>query len=113
MSQIQSILHKHLDMCKLCSRWIPHNFTYAQKTDRVTWCKAMLTMFKEGASNLVWDIVTGDETWIYYYDPKTKQQSTAWFYQDEPKPNKVARHRSTSQRMITSFVYKTEHMATD
>ncbi|GBP20577.1 hypothetical protein EVAR_93691_1 [Eumeta japonica] len=25
MSQIQSILHKHLGTKKLCSRWIPHN----------------------------------------------------------------------------------------
>ncbi|GBP06135.1 hypothetical protein EVAR_3520_1 [Eumeta japonica] len=31
----------------------------------------MLTRFKKGASNLVWDIVTGDETWIYCYDLKT------------------------------------------
>ncbi|GBP97623.1 hypothetical protein EVAR_72626_1 [Eumeta japonica] len=53
MSQVQSILHKHLDMIKLCSRWIAHNLTDAQKTDRVTWYNAMLTRFKEEASNLV------------------------------------------------------------
>ncbi|GBP26622.1 hypothetical protein EVAR_18259_1 [Eumeta japonica] len=50
-SQIQSILQKHLGMKKLCSRWIPHNLTEAQKTDPITWCNAMLTTFKEGASN--------------------------------------------------------------
>ncbi|GBP49115.1 hypothetical protein EVAR_26824_1 [Eumeta japonica] len=37
-------------MKKLCSRWTT--------TDRVTWCNAMLTRFKKGASNLVCDIVT-------------------------------------------------------
>ncbi|GBP66860.1 hypothetical protein EVAR_18031_1 [Eumeta japonica] len=42
MSQIQSILHKHLGMKKL----------WSQKTDRLTWCNAMLTRFKEGALNL-------------------------------------------------------------
>ncbi|GBP97279.1 hypothetical protein EVAR_70280_1 [Eumeta japonica] len=57
---------------ELCLRWIPRNSTEAQKTDRVTWCNAMLTGLKEGASHLVWGIVTGDETWIYCYDPKTK-----------------------------------------
>ncbi|GBP67219.1 hypothetical protein EVAR_47780_1 [Eumeta japonica] len=71
MSQPQSILHKYWGMKKLCSRWIPHNFTEVQKTDRVTWWNAMLTRFKEGASNLVQDIVTGYETWIYVYDLKT------------------------------------------
>lgn len=112
MSQIQSILHKHLGVRKLCSRWIPHNLTEDQKTDRVTWCRAMLTRFNEGASNLVWDIVTGDETWIYCYDPKTKQQSSVWVFQDEPKPTKVARVKSASKRMIASFFNKTGHVAT-
>ncbi|GBP16178.1 hypothetical protein EVAR_9893_1 [Eumeta japonica] len=41
-------------------------------------------------SNSVWHIVTGGDTWIYYYDPKTEQQSTVWLYQDEPKLTKVA-----------------------
>ncbi|GBP90377.1 hypothetical protein EVAR_67458_1 [Eumeta japonica] len=58
MSQIQSIPHKDLGMTKLCSQWISHNLTEAQKTDRVTWCNAMLTRFKEGTSNLAWEIVT-------------------------------------------------------
>ncbi|GBP74206.1 hypothetical protein EVAR_48256_1 [Eumeta japonica] len=53
-------------MKKLCSRWIPHDLTKAQKTDSVTWCNAMLTRFKEEASNSVWDIVTGSRS------PKTE-----------------------------------------
>ncbi|GBP79700.1 hypothetical protein EVAR_55836_1 [Eumeta japonica] len=36
INQIQSILHKQLDIKKLCSPWIPHNLTEAQKTNRVT-----------------------------------------------------------------------------
>lgn len=28
---VNSILHKHLGVKKICSRWIPHNFTNAQK----------------------------------------------------------------------------------
>ncbi|GBP45175.1 Mariner Mos1 transposase [Eumeta japonica] len=97
-------------MKKLCSRWIPHNLTEAQKTDRVTWCNAMYTRFK-GASKLVWDVLTDDETWTHCYDPKTKQQSTIWIYRDEPKLSKVARERSASKRMIASFFNKTGHVA--
>ncbi|GBP21969.1 hypothetical protein EVAR_7186_1 [Eumeta japonica] len=91
MSEIQSILQKHLGMKNLCSRWIPHNLTEAQKTDRVTWCNAMSIRFKEGASYLLWDIVIGDEISIYRYDPKTKEQSTVSVYRNEPKPIKVER----------------------
>ncbi|GBP00332.1 hypothetical protein EVAR_918_1 [Eumeta japonica] len=46
MSQIQLILHKHLNIKKLCPWWIPHNLTETQKTDRVTWWDAMLTRFE-------------------------------------------------------------------
>ncbi|GBP29070.1 hypothetical protein EVAR_10886_1 [Eumeta japonica] len=79
-SQIQSNLHTHFGVKKLCSWWITHNLTEPKKTDSVTWSNAILTRFKEGASNLVWVIVTGDKTWIYCYNSKKKQQSTVWIY---------------------------------
>ncbi|GBP75663.1 hypothetical protein EVAR_55877_1 [Eumeta japonica] len=72
----------------------------------------MLTRLKEEASNFVWDTIRDDETWIYYYEFKTKQQSTVWFYQDEPKQTKVAREQSASKRMIASFFNKTGHVTT-
>ncbi|KYN31555.1 hypothetical protein ALC56_14436 [Trachymyrmex septentrionalis] len=31
--------------------------------------------FNRGRSNLVYNIITGDETWIYSYEPESKQQS--------------------------------------
>ncbi|GBP84950.1 hypothetical protein EVAR_59190_1 [Eumeta japonica] len=52
--------------------------------------------------NLVRNIVTGDETWIYCHDLKT---NTVWVYQDESKPTKVGRERSVSNRM-TAFLIK-------
>ncbi|GBP96161.1 hypothetical protein EVAR_64493_1 [Eumeta japonica] len=57
---------------KLCSRWIPQNWTGDQKTDHVTWYNAMLTSFKDGALNSAWDIGTGNETWIYCYELRNK-----------------------------------------
>ena len=35
MKAIYTILHDHLSVRKLCSRWIPHNLTEAQKQARV------------------------------------------------------------------------------
>ncbi|GBP23539.1 hypothetical protein EVAR_12821_1 [Eumeta japonica] len=37
----------------------------------------------------------GDESWIYAYNPETKQQSTVWVFQDELNPTKVIRDKST------------------
>ena len=39
-TSIHSILHKHLAVKKISSRWIPHNLIIAQK--QVDWCKEML-----------------------------------------------------------------------
>lgn len=109
---IQSILQEHLAVKKICSRWIPHNLTEAQKEARVNWCKEMRQKFKLGTAKSVYNIVTGDETWIYSYDPETKQQSTVWVFPDEPNPTKVVRSRSTSKKMIACFFGQTGHIAT-
>ena len=79
MKAIHTILHDHLSVRKLCSCWIPHNLIEAQKQARVKRSKKMLKIFNRGRSNLVYNIVTGDETWIYSYEPESKQQSTGYF----------------------------------
>ncbi|KAG5325413.1 SETMR methyltransferase, partial [Acromyrmex heyeri] len=89
MKAIHTILHNHLSVWKLCSRWMPHNLTEVQKQVRVKWKKEMLKKFNRGRSNLIYNIVTGDETWIYSYEPESKQQSTVWVFQNEPKPTKI------------------------
>ena len=41
-TSIHSILHEHLTVKKIGSRWIPHNLSIAQKKARVNWSKEML-----------------------------------------------------------------------
>jgi hypothetical protein len=65
MSQIQNILLEQLDVRKFCCRWIPHKLTLHQKEQRIEWRRKTLKKFQSGTSNLVWNIVTGDESWIY------------------------------------------------
>ena len=57
---IHSILHEHLTIKKICSRWIAHNLTNAQKKVRVDGCKEMLEKYDRSASKDVYKIVTGD-----------------------------------------------------
>ena len=72
-TSIHSILHEHLTVKKIFSRWIPHNLSIAQKKDRVDWSKEMLQKYDSGASKYIYDIV-------YAYDPENKQQSTVWVF---------------------------------
>ena len=61
---------------------------------------------------MVYNIVTGDETWIYSYEPESKQQSIVWVFQNEPKPTKVVRSRSAAKQIIAYFFDYTGHVTT-
>ena len=106
------ILHDCLGIRKRCARWVPHNLSEEQKRGRVDWCTHMLRKFDRGRSPRVWDIVTGDDTWLYQYDPETKQQSAMWVFPDENPPVKFKRNRRAFKQMIACFFVKFGHVAT-
>ena len=99
-----------LGVRKHCARWVLHNLSVEQKRDRVDWCTHMLRKFEGGRSPSVWDIVTGEETWVYQYDPETKQQSAA--FPDENPPVKLNRNKSTPKQMIACVFANFGHVAT-
>lgn len=100
---VSTILHDHLKVRKVASRWIPHSLTQEQKDRRVDWCQYMLHKFEGGNSQQVTYIVTSDESWIYSYDPLTKQQSTEWVFEEDDLPTKVVRGRSVNKKMVAVF----------
>ncbi|CAH1979970.1 unnamed protein product [Acanthoscelides obtectus] len=62
--------------------------------------------FRDDSGNTknVYSIVSGDESWIYCYEPETKRQSAVWVFQGEEKPTQVIRSRSVSKNMVVTFV---------
>ena len=72
----------------------------------------MVRKFDVGRSPHVLDIVTGDETCVYQYDPETKQQSAVLVFPDENPPVKFKRSRSASKQMIACFFAKFRYVAT-
>lgn len=100
---ISSILHEHLKMSKVCARWVPHFITDEQKQARVKFCKDMLKRFDNGRSPEVFRIVTGDETWVYCYEPLKKQQDMQWVAKGSPRPTKIQKQRSVGKVMAAAF----------
>jgi hypothetical protein len=49
------------------------------------------------------NIITGDETWCFAYDPKTKQQSSEWEGETSPQPKKMKFQRSHIKTMLIIF----------
>ena len=92
------ILHDCLGVRKHCARWVPHNLSEEHKWGRVDWCTHMLRKFDGRRSPPVWNIVIGDETWVYQYDPETKQQLVVWVFPDENSHVKFKRKRGASEK---------------
>jgi hypothetical protein len=48
-------------------------------------------------------IITGDETWVYGYDPETKLQSSQWRSPSSPRPKKARQVLSNVKMMLMVF----------
>jgi len=44
-----------------------------------------------------------DETWLYYYDPETKQQSMEWRHSGSPRPQKFRVQKSAGKVLTSIF----------
>jgi hypothetical protein len=53
---------------------------------------AICSQLKEKTENnptFIFTIITADESWVYEYDPETKQQSSQWRMPNSQQPKKV------------------------
>ena len=48
-------------------------------------------------------VITGDESWIFEYDPETKRQSCQWKSPGSPRPKKARMQKSQVKVMLITF----------
>ncbi|UYV62047.1 hypothetical protein LAZ67_1007617 [Cordylochernes scorpioides] len=74
---IGRIVTEGLKLKKTPAKFIPRFLTNEQKLCRLATCEDMMEMTRTDPE---WKdkIITGDETWVYGYDPETKPQSADW-----------------------------------
>ena len=101
-----SILHDHLRVRKRCPRWIPYLLTDKQGRVRVEWCEFMLRKFNGARSKLTWEVLTGDKTWIYRYNPETKMQSSVWLFPNESSSKKSQKIEQRTEENGCLFLRK-------
>jgi len=77
---VRKILTENLDMRKVCAKMVPKELTQEQKQRRVTICQDLL----ERQDDILGHVITGDETWVYQYDPEMKRQSAQWKTANSP-----------------------------
>ena len=84
----QRILTEQLNMHRIAAKFVPRVLTQDQKDSRVAICQEL----KETVINdptLLLNVITGDESIVYAYDPETKLQSSQWKSPGAPRPKKA------------------------
>ena len=76
--RVGSIMHEDLDMWKLSAMWVPKCLNVDQKRQWSQSSEQLLEFFLCDPNDFLSRLVTTDKTWLYHYDPETKQQSMVW-----------------------------------
>jgi len=91
---VRKILTEDLDMRKVCAKMVPKELTKEQTQRRVTICQDLL----ERQDHILGYVITGDETWVYQYDPEMKRQSAHWKTANSPlQKNSVSPNQESKQ----------------
>jgi [histone H3]-lysine36 N-dimethyltransferase SETMAR len=97
--RIVHILHNELNLHKVCAKWIPYKLLAEHKEKRVEISKQSLEVLKKGYNN----IITGDETWIYFFTVSSKESNKVWLEKGENRPQIVRTAQNSKKRMFCFF----------
>jgi hypothetical protein len=85
-----------LNMRRIAAKFVPRLLNNDNRDHRVQLCTELQEAVRQDP-NFLSRVKTGDETWVYDYDPETKQQSTQWKTPSYPRPKKARKVRSNIQ----------------
>ena len=103
-SSVLKILHERLGLRKICAHWVPHLLTDEQKQSRVILASQVIEKYDRFDPRRLEEIVTGDETWIYPFQPNSKAKNKVWVSSEGDRPV-IARCCKTSNRMLYTIFF--------
>ena len=98
LSTFHLILKKHLKVLKIFVRWVPHLLTEEQNRQQVKVAKRLLQMFQFCDKKQFGNVVTGDENWVYYFQPVRKVSNKVWATKHSRRP--IIAKRSLSAKKV-------------
>jgi len=102
--RVGSTIHEDLNMRKLSAKWVPKCLNADQKRQRCQTTEQILEFFRCDPNDFLSRLVTMDGTWLYHYDPETKQQSMEWRHSGSPRPKKF-RVQKSARKFIASIFW--------
>jgi len=90
-------------MRKLSAKWVPKCPNADQKRQRCQSSEKIWEFFRRDPNDFLSRLVTMVETWLYHYDPETKQQSVEWRHSGSPRPKKIPSAKIRCKRSRINF----------
>ena len=103
-SRLLKILREQLGLHKVCVRWVPHLLTDEQKQSWVRLASQVIEKYDKCDPRHLEEIVTGDETWIYHFQPDSKAKNKVWVSSEGDRPV-IARRCKTSNRILYAIFF--------
>ena len=110
LSTVHLILKKHLKVRKISARWVPHLLTDQQKRQRVKVAKKLLQMFPKYDKKQFANVVTGDETWVHYFEPVRKVSNKIWATKHSKRPI-IAKSSLSTKEVLYAIFFSGEGVA--
>lgn len=89
-------------MQKVCAKLVPKLLTDDHKNSRVMIAVELLERV-QNKPDFLDNVITGDETWAFEYDPEMKRQSSEWHTSESPRPKKARMSKSKVKTMFIVF----------
>jgi len=83
----QRVLTEELGMHCVAAKFVLRILTADRKQQRVNVCTELRQIASDDETFLS-RVITGEESWVYGYDPEKKQQSSQWKSPTSPRPKK-------------------------
>jgi hypothetical protein len=97
-----SILTEDLHMCRVVAKFVPKLLSQECQQLRLEVAQDMLEC-TNGDPEFLKTVITGDEMWVYGYDPEKKVQSSQWKHSSFPRCKKAQQVRSKVKVLLTVF----------
>jgi len=91
-------------MRKLSAKWVQKCLNADQKRQRCQSSEQLVESFRRDPNDFPSRLVTMDKTWLYHYDPETKQQSMEWRHSGSPRPKKFRVQKSAGKVLALIFL---------
>ena len=99
---VRRILKRDLGLVRKAAKMVPKMLTNHDRNLRLTLCE-LWKRHQEFDPSFLCQVITMDESWVYMYEPETKQQLIQWVAKGSACPVKFKRTRATGKVLVITF----------